>query len=260
MSNNPVEDNDAQEALNEQLRLFKTTLNTSIPCRVKSVDGDRVTLTLNILRVFNGEEKEALTLVDVPVAFPESSKYGVTFPIEPGDTGIALFQQRSINEWLEGSTSAPKDIRLLDYSDAIYLPGAKPFGGELPTVLTVKADNATVVMKPEGDIDVANKIGAISIDALGNVTIGNKVASIKMGVAGDISISSGAVTISMTPSGSMAITNGTADLIKVLSNTLEVISAAAATVPFVRHSSSTPTPEKVVIPVNAQKALLDSFL
>ena len=104
-----------------QERFLQTSINTALPCTVEEVNGDRLTIRLNILREFQGVTQDALTLYDVPVVYPGSGTATVRFPITTGDTGLIIFAQRDIDNWLEGETATPNTTRLHDYSDGITL-------------------------------------------------------------------------------------------------------------------------------------------
>lgn len=100
---------------------------TAIPCVVVSVAGPS---SVNIQPSINqkmkdGGVKERPVIQSVPVSFPVSKTAGFTFPIKPGDTGIAVFSMRSIAGWKtsDGYPSTPLDFSKMDKNDAMFIPG-----------------------------------------------------------------------------------------------------------------------------------------
>jgi len=207
MSDYSVQDIDPEERRAERIRQALANVNTSLPCTVKSVAVSSVDLELNILRQFNGQEQKPLVLEQVPVMFPQTTSHGVTFPIKPGDTGIALFQQRNIDRWLlDAENKTPATPRLHDLSDAVFVPGLQKSGETfIPANTTVRSPDMTIALGEgsSGVLKMQNKDGD--------------------------------------------------DLVAILKETLALLSTLS-TVPFVRHSSSTPTPELIL--QNAQFAAL----
>ena len=184
-----------RERLAVLLRGFQTQINTCVPCVVDSVRGDRVDIALNVLRVFGNEVQDQLIVFDVPVVYPGAGDFNISFPINKGDTGIALFSQRSIDAWLESKTTKPNNTRLHDLSDAMFLPGLRSFSDtNIPNAMIVKSGDLTVTLKPGGKVTVDN---------------------------------------------------GTFELVALIKELVEILSRTT-TVPFVRHSSSTPTPEALI--------------
>jgi hypothetical protein len=78
------------------------------------------------------------TLVKLPaiqnvmVGMPMGAGYSIKLPVKVGDTGIALFCERSLDNWSNGSGSFtdPADVRHHDLSDAIFIPGIVPFANQ----------------------------------------------------------------------------------------------------------------------------------
>lgn len=65
-------------------------------------------------------------LVNVPVVFPQSGNYSITFPITKGDECIVVFSDLSIdNWWLYGNVQNPIEQRRHDLSDGFAILGIK---------------------------------------------------------------------------------------------------------------------------------------
>lgn len=109
---------------------FQSQMNnvyTQLPCVVVQVQGpDRVAIQPAInQKMKDGSTKERPVVVNVPVAFQVSKTAGMTFPIKPGDTGIAFFSMRSLEAWKnsDGYPSTPLNYAKMDKQDAMFLPG-----------------------------------------------------------------------------------------------------------------------------------------
>lgn len=114
---------------------FQSQMNnvyTAIPCVVVSVAGPssvHIQPAIN-QKMKDGGVKERPVIQSVPVSFPVSKTAGFTFPIKPGDTGIAVFSMRSIAAWKnsDGYPSTPLDYSKMDKNDAMFIPGIQTQG------------------------------------------------------------------------------------------------------------------------------------
>jgi hypothetical protein len=114
---------------------FQSQLNnlyTAIPCIVVAIDGpSSVTIqpALN-QKMKDGVVKERPIIRNVPISFPVSKTAGFTFPIKPGDTGIAVFSMRSLEAWKtsDGYPSTPLNYAKMDKNDAMFIPGIQTQG------------------------------------------------------------------------------------------------------------------------------------
>lgn len=110
-------------AFNSQMN----NVHTALPCVVVQIQGpDRVAIQPAINQKFkDGGTKERPVVVNVPVSFPVSKFGGMTFPIKPGDTGMAIFSMRSIEAWKnsDGYPSTPLNYAKMDKQDAMFIPG-----------------------------------------------------------------------------------------------------------------------------------------
>lgn len=108
---------------------------TALPCIVVGVRGDGANQMVDIQPSINqlfkdGTIKERPPVLGVPVSFPVSSKAGFTWPVEVGDTGIAVFAMRNIDAWKSGNgkNATPLNYAKMDKSDAMFIPGIQPQG------------------------------------------------------------------------------------------------------------------------------------
>lgn len=128
-----------QTSLAETFALLQTQLRrslwTALPGRVQSFDAAKQSADVEPLvhDTWEAEDGENVTgplpvIPSVPVCFPGSGGWRVTFPVAKGDTGLLIFCARSIDRWLsEGGSVDPQDARTHDLSDAVFLPGLVDF-------------------------------------------------------------------------------------------------------------------------------------
>ena len=71
-------------------------------------------------------------VTSVPVVFPGSGGYSMTWPIQVGATGLLIFCNCSIDKWLQvGSEVDPGDDRRHCIADAVFIPGLRPFSSPI---------------------------------------------------------------------------------------------------------------------------------
>jgi hypothetical protein len=108
------------------------------------------------------EDTQLPLITDVPVQWP-SAGGGAAYlhlPLAKGDLGMIVFCERSLDMWLQGAGQivSPADPRHHALSDAIFVPGVRPFGAALEGV---SAENAVlqngqmrIEMAPDGKISI----------------------------------------------------------------------------------------------------------
>lgn len=84
--------------------------------------------SLNIKMFDNSPSQERPPILNVPLIYPASKTSAFTFPIQAGDTVLLVFSQRGLDSWKSGNgyPTTPVDYRMLDYKDAIAIPGLFP--------------------------------------------------------------------------------------------------------------------------------------
>jgi hypothetical protein len=124
-----------QDTLTAAFDYQMENMYTNIPCIVVAVrdglNGQMVDVqpTIND-KSQDGTVTERPVIGGVPVSFQVSKKAGFTFPVEVGDTGMAIFSMRSMDAWKGGNgrPAAPLNFGKMDKADAIFLPGIQPPG------------------------------------------------------------------------------------------------------------------------------------
>jgi len=110
-------------------------LHTWMPAQVIAVRGNQsVDIQPMLKRQFKDGTVDALPPIqNVLVSVPRGSNYWIRLPVSVGDTGIALFCERSLDNWaVSGGVVDPQDVRKHDYSDAIFIPGIYPLNAQTP--------------------------------------------------------------------------------------------------------------------------------
>ncbi len=107
-------------------------VHTSLPGVVVSYDEATQTATVRPSVRFKFKDADGViqaydppAIANVPVAFPRSGAFSITWPIAAGDTVTLWFSERSLDEWksVAGSTHEARDVRRFDLSDAVAYPG-----------------------------------------------------------------------------------------------------------------------------------------
>ncbi|WP_443698907.1 Gp138 family membrane-puncturing spike protein [Pseudomonas sp.] len=124
-----------QDLLTSSFESQMNNQHTSIPCIVISVrdnlSGQMVDIQPTINQKFqDGTVAERPPILGVPVGFPVSKTAGMTFPINVGDTGMAIFSMRSMDAWKAGNgrPTTPLNFAKMDKGDAVFYPGIQPPG------------------------------------------------------------------------------------------------------------------------------------
>lgn len=159
-----VQGNSRSPTFGEVLRAAMETrlgeLHVAMPGKIESYDAatQRAEVKPMLMRRFanvDGEEVvESLpVLSDVPVIFPRSGQYFISFPLEPGDYVMLVFNERNVDNFEAsqlGSEVDPQDFRLHNLADAVAFPGYYPLAGALK-----EADAANLVLgKDDGGIQI----------------------------------------------------------------------------------------------------------
>lgn len=145
---------------------------TALPGRVTSYDAsDRSANVQLIIRdAYTDEQGVRQTeqyplLQHVPVMFPGSGPYSITWPIAVDDTVLVVFSHSSLDRWLAngGDDVDPADDRRHTLSDAVAIPGLRDFTTPVDSG-TASTDAMTLTA---GDL----RLGGSGVTALNQVVI-----------------------------------------------------------------------------------------
>ena len=161
------------------LEVLKSKLNVAMPAIVTEYDGtNRVTVQPVVKRKFKGQESSRLpAIADVPVVFPGSGGYWLTFPVEVGSWVLLVCSQRSIDAWKNSFDGEPGDAttaRLFAFSDAVAVPGLLPFSKSFETGSGLQLRDKsgdTKIKILDGVITITNGSGTVTMDETGKVDI-----------------------------------------------------------------------------------------
>jgi hypothetical protein len=142
------------EVINRAVARGQAELRVSTPCVVVSYNVSQQTVTVQpqIADAYLDENSdlqfEMLPQVSgVPVHFPSGGNLRITFPIQPGDTGMIVVCDRSIDAWKSsGGTQQPVDARRHHIADAWFECGVNPNGkwaNADPSVISIGDDALT---------------------------------------------------------------------------------------------------------------------
>lgn len=116
---------------------------------------------------------------NVPVIFPRSGNAFLTFPVAKGDGVLIVFSERSLDKWLSiGGDVSPEDRRKHDLSDAIAIPGLRPFnagGADANDVVLVANEGGSEIefrLKKNGETVLKSPV-KVTIDTPETVFTGN---------------------------------------------------------------------------------------
>lgn len=130
----PLNNPDLVDLLLSQQQLISSLVNCHQIGKIVSFDASLQTavVQIGVLRQIPDVTRDPPTyitkayplLVDCPVYVPTGGTGRLTFPIEPGDTCLVLFNDRDLDIWFTtGNTQAPNSGRLHDLSDGLVLVG-----------------------------------------------------------------------------------------------------------------------------------------
>lgn len=173
-------------------------VHTSMPGQVVSYDRVKQTAKIQpcIKRKYSDGKTVDLPIINgVPVSFPRAKDFLIHFDLTPGDFGILVFSERSLDNWKDkGGVVSADDPRKFNLSDAFFIPGASP-----------TATPATL-LGPAGALEIVNKTASIIMDQEGKIEAKN----------------SGGI-LSMDKGGKFKLTNNTNELISLLSDLTNIL-------------------------------------
>lgn len=176
MGNYDIQNANADTASQAMIEQNQKQIHTALPAKVVSFNAANQTVVLaaQVKQVLvDGKAVDIPPLLDVPVSYPRGGGFSVTFPLQKGDEGIAIFSERCIDGWWQsGNGSEPLDYRLHDLSDAMFVPGICSAPNAIKGFFTGGLSLQTL----DGGTYIRLKNGSIEIK--GNIThTGNQTSS-----------------------------------------------------------------------------------
>lgn len=178
-------------------------------------------------------------LISCPVICLGGGTGSLTFPILPGDECLVLFNDRDLDNWFSGSSSAaPASTRLHSFADAIVLVGLR----SLPKVLVNYDTNAVTLQNGVNSVKVYDN------EAL--ITVANNTISLQSDKA-IVNLSTG-VSLELDATGKLKITNLTGEFVSSLVQLFNDVQTGTVTTML--------GPEPLVMPTfTTDLAVLQSF-
>ena len=114
----------------ELSKQISNNLRVCIPAKIISIDYDKMTcqcqpLIREKMRLASGEYYgvDLPLLLDVPIVYPGSTDFSITFPISVDDEGLVIFSDMCIDAWWQsGDIQDQFEVRRHDLSDGFFIP------------------------------------------------------------------------------------------------------------------------------------------
>lgn len=120
-------------------------VNVAVPAYVTAYDATKQEVTVQpVIRWRytdvngDGETELPAPIPAVPVLWPQANGLAITFPIVANDWVLLVICDRSIDEWEATGAldNTPQSIRRHSMTDAVAIPGVRPFADPLTNVPT----------------------------------------------------------------------------------------------------------------------------
>ena len=124
-----------QEVFRAALDYVLSDVHTALPGRIESYDpatqkANVKPLIKRLVATESGEElvEELPVIPQVPIVFPRTTAFHITFPVAAGDHVLLVFNERSIDNFLagDGEDTDPDEFRMHDLTDAVAFVGFYP--------------------------------------------------------------------------------------------------------------------------------------
>ena len=154
-------------------------VHVGLPAMIQSYDAPTQTadVELQVKRVLPAgigfATEELPVLANIPVEFPRTKRFVLTFPLEEGDYGRVFFNEVSIDQWRsKGEITSPGDMGRHTLTGGVFVPGMMPNSEAIPD--DVSADlvlgeiaGVQVRVKPGGALECVSGGGPTADDFVG---------------------------------------------------------------------------------------------
>jgi len=138
-------------------------LHTALPCEVVAVDYEMQTVDVKIVvnRITSDDKVIAFDiLTEVPIGYTQTKQYSITLPINIGDTGQLIFNERQLDNWIvNNEIKEPDDTRKHSLSDALFIPN-----------FVSRINNIPYISESELEIRTRDNLTKIRINENGTIT------------------------------------------------------------------------------------------
>lgn len=137
-------------------------VHTCLPAVIQSIDYDEQLIECQptIQKLVDGVLTSLPLLIDVPIRFPKSADFSITYPLKEGDHVLVIFAERSIDNWLlDSGIQSANDVRRHSLSDGFAIPMVYPQPDKITdfddTNLHIRTTNGEgIKLTPTGNIEL----------------------------------------------------------------------------------------------------------
>jgi len=151
------------------------SVRVCMPATVESFDGPSQTCSAkpSLTELASDGSRTTLPVVTgIPVMFPGSASFGLTFPLAKGDNVLLVFADSCIDGWYAGVSNT--NTRTHHLSDCYAIPGGRTTASKLSefktdsTVLGKQGDTGVRVSAGKVELGVTHSESATEASVLGN--------------------------------------------------------------------------------------------
>lgn len=209
---------------------------------------------------FSYAKQPAVTLLDVPVQFPQGGGWDITFPVKAGDPCMLLFSQRGYDHWLyEAKEEAglvegvphPDFDRCFSARDAICILGPRPIPKAIPDFnndgmeLRNEAKSQRITFHSSGDVEITTTANVNINCAEANVNASGKavVTTPDMTIDSPITKLTGDIQVAgnATIGGTIGVTGGASSGQSTITGTFQLNGSMASSGDIVAGGTSLTT-------------------
>lgn len=152
------------EVISDTIESKLLDLHTAMPGYVEKFDAEKQMCDVQpaLKRHFaNGKVEPLPVVTNVPVVYPRSAQFSMTWPLVVGDPVLLIFSERSIDRWsAQGGVVDPNDTRKHSLSDAFCIPGGSPSTNPISGVskdhVRLQYDQAMIEIQKSGKFKIKN--------------------------------------------------------------------------------------------------------
>jgi len=173
-----------ESAISTAIQTQLKEVHTMLPGQIISFDPvtQRADIQPQLQRKVGDKLINLAVLPSVPIRFPKSKAFSISFPLAAGDEVALYFIERSIDNWLDqGGIQSPNDTRKFDLSDAYAVPVLYSQQNKIENfdavnmVIRNTANDTKITIKPSGEVIITATKTTIegNLDVTGTITAPN---------------------------------------------------------------------------------------
>lgn len=165
-----------QDIFRDSVDALISNIHVSMPGIIVDYDASTSSATIQpaLNKNYFSGAIEMPVIENVPVIFPSTSQFSLSFPLSAGDTVLLVFCERSIDLWKSvGGQLTPNDRRKFALSDAVAVPGLSSFNSNFSS-----RSSTDFITQYKGSQVRIQENGDIQIKTSGKIAIGNQVTEV----------------------------------------------------------------------------------